>query len=114
MQTLDNLGDELEFVIVRGATFGPHEVEVTDADGAVVDLANAEIVVVMIPTDGSAAVPWEVDVTLPNLIAFEFPEAASTAFPTPTGYWRFTIRWGDGRVEEYAYGPVKFVTRSAG
>jgi hypothetical protein len=110
MQTLDNLSDELELVIRRGTTFGPLEFEVADAAGVAVNLTGAAIAAIIAPSDGSAAVPWDVDVTLPNTVTITFSAAASAAFPVPAGYWTLGVTWPDDRVEEWAHGPVKFST----
>lgn len=106
MQALTNIGAEQALTIRKGVTFGPVRFWAKNPDKSPADLTGAEIKAEITPANGDP-VPFEISVTLPNIIDLTFPASASEGLPGLAAFWQLWIIWPTGRVDECVHGPVR-------
>jgi hypothetical protein len=119
MPTIGNKGEVLDLLIRQGATFGPHEVTLTDAQAAPIDITgstfsaqirktyNASTIDATFTFAITNAAQGKFTFTLSNTVTAALTAGADEFDPLSQYVWDLEMTSASGRVTPLFYGAVR-------
>ena len=121
---IGDIGDRIDLVIRRGASFGPHQVSMANPDGTPVNLTGASVRGSIRVTHDAATAAADLVVTMIDALAgtfsFELPVSATATLAggknladrAGAHVWDMEIEYADGIVRPLYWGVVQVMAEA--